>query len=226
METPSKKNILIADDDPHIKNLLLEILENESYNFKTAENSVEIFRELGQRKYNLIILDISLPDATGYEISKKIIKNISTRPKILLFTIRNIANEKKLFKESGADAIIEKTIGTDEIKETVNKLLKEHSSVPMANDKISFGKHSYLISEHPKVDLSELRSQVGNIANNFVRTDQQHKWLVRDFLEEKQKTIKHHSTIENLNREIKKIKTVFYITLAFIIFILFGILLK
>lgn len=67
-------NILIADDHPLIRKGLMQILADSKYikNVYEAGDSIEVFRQLGSEKVDVLILDISMPGKDGIEILKDV----------------------------------------------------------------------------------------------------------------------------------------------------------
>ena len=64
--------ILIADDEPEIRDLLRLYLENEKYEVVEAANGVEALRLIDVEKPDLIMLDIMMPQMDGYQVLKHI----------------------------------------------------------------------------------------------------------------------------------------------------------
>jgi CheY-like chemotaxis protein len=60
--------ILIVDDDPHLRNLFVAMLEEFGYIVTPTGNGRLALREIQQREYELIILDLSLPEMDGIEL--------------------------------------------------------------------------------------------------------------------------------------------------------------
>ncbi|MEE9302298.1 MAG: sigma-54 dependent transcriptional regulator [Thiotrichaceae bacterium] len=62
--------ILVVDDEPDIRQLVSEILEDEGYQVETAENAKQAREKWGQRKPDLVLLDIWMPDEDGISLLK------------------------------------------------------------------------------------------------------------------------------------------------------------
>lgn len=75
-------NILIVEDDQAIGESLTFLLNNEGYNVEHVTNFYDCLKKLNNH-YNLIILDLSLPDGNGFDLFKKI-KESSNTPIIFL----------------------------------------------------------------------------------------------------------------------------------------------
>ncbi len=64
------KNILLVEDDPEITSLLNLHFSSQTYNLITAANGAQAKKEILDHDFNLIILDITLPDTNGMELCK------------------------------------------------------------------------------------------------------------------------------------------------------------
>ena len=67
----SPQHILVVDDEPDIRTLLKEILEDEGYHVSTAENAAAARDARQQHRHNLILLDIWMPDIDGITLLKE-----------------------------------------------------------------------------------------------------------------------------------------------------------
>ena len=61
-------HLLLVDDEPRILNSLCELLKNRGFVLSTAATGNEAIRKLGQESFDLVILDLRLPDIGGHEI--------------------------------------------------------------------------------------------------------------------------------------------------------------
>lgn len=120
--------ILIIDDYQEIRDLYSELLTNQGYNVESVESA-----ELGVNKilkggYNLILLDLLMPEKNGVWVLEQIQGKTPKKPngKILVMSFENHSQEtQKLIKEAlgkGATAFIDKRIKLE--KEVVNKIKK------------------------------------------------------------------------------------------------------
>lgn len=62
------KSILIVDDDEDLSFIISEMLENYGYQVCCAESGSRAFEMLSDHSYHLILLDINLPETTGFEL--------------------------------------------------------------------------------------------------------------------------------------------------------------
>lgn len=114
-------NVLIIDDDPDILKTLKANFELHGFNVFTAEKW-EIGRTFLDRA-NILILDIMLPDADGFEILKEIRQSNFSFPVIML-TARDKISDKVLGLEIGADDYVVKPFETIELIARVKACLR------------------------------------------------------------------------------------------------------
>jgi two-component system response regulator (stage 0 sporulation protein F) len=79
-----KKEILIIDDQPGIRMLLTDVLENEGYKVTTAADGKEAVNKLYQHTYNLMIVDYKLPLISGVEILQRLRRDKMEIPTIVI----------------------------------------------------------------------------------------------------------------------------------------------
>ncbi|SHH76255.1 response regulator transcription factor [Clostridium grantii] len=118
-------NILLVEDDKRIREILRKYLEKESFNLFEAENGEKAFNEFDERIYNLIILDVMLPDMDGWTILRHIRKK-SNIPVIML-TARSEEEDKLFGFELGADDYVTKPFSSRLLLARIKALLKRNS---------------------------------------------------------------------------------------------------
>src|ERR1017187_5045911 len=64
----TKKKILVVDDDPHIRESLHKLLRAEGYEVALAANGQEGIRQFYADRFDLLLLDVSLPDISGWDV--------------------------------------------------------------------------------------------------------------------------------------------------------------
>ncbi|MEK7382686.1 MAG: response regulator [Elusimicrobiota bacterium] len=116
--------ILSTEDDPLIRAMLGEVLSSEGHDVEFARNSDEFFRLVGEKSFDLLILDVNISGLNGYQIAREISSRLGERrPKMLIFTGRDTHTEKGLIELSGVDAVLEKGCPTGKVLEAVNRLM-------------------------------------------------------------------------------------------------------
>lgn len=107
------KNILIIEDDLRIRRILQLELEHEGYLVSLAKDGKEGLEKAKLIRYNLILLDLMLPEISGEEVCKELRKN-SDVPIIVLTTKENIRSKVELL-DMGADDYITKPFNIEEL---------------------------------------------------------------------------------------------------------------
>ena len=86
----NRPRILIVEDEPDIRELVTHVLTDKGYEVEAAPNGEEGLRLYAERAPDLLLLDVNLPDMTGFEICRKI-RLHGPRPQtpILICTVRS-----------------------------------------------------------------------------------------------------------------------------------------
>lgn len=105
--------ILLIDDDPKLSRLVKEYLEPFGYSVATAETGRIGLEKVQNEKFDVVILDVMLPEMNGFEVLKEV-RKISDVP-ILMLTALGDESDKIVGLEMGADDYLPKTFSTREL---------------------------------------------------------------------------------------------------------------
>ena len=119
----SARHILVVDDEPDIRNLVQEILEDEGYTVTTADCGEAARKARRTRRPDLILLDIMMPVLSGYDVCRAIRKKDEQVPVIML-TAKSEEIDKVLGLELGADDYITKPFGVHELLARIGAVLR------------------------------------------------------------------------------------------------------
>ncbi len=114
--------ILIADDEPNIREVISFALERAGFATATARNGGEALQQFRRGPLDLIILDIGMPEMDGLEVCRQI-RKISEVP-ILFLSARDEEIDRVLGLEIGGDDYVTKPFSTRELVARVNVILK------------------------------------------------------------------------------------------------------
>jgi len=132
-----RKSILIVDDDQVILKSLEGVLRIEGYRVDTAETGQEALRKFHDSFYNLVLLDIKLPDMDGTKLLSKIHMTEPKTMKIMVTGYPELDNAVQSLN-SGADAYLMKPVNPKMLLKVVKEKLGEQEEVEKMNeDKVS-----------------------------------------------------------------------------------------
>ena len=116
------QHILVVDDDPMYTTMLRIILEGEGYTVTMIESAVRALESLDFNEYDLILLDVVMPDMDGLELCRRI--RATSRVPILFVTVRSDISDKLLGLQAGADDYLAKPFDPDELLARIRALLR------------------------------------------------------------------------------------------------------
>jgi DNA-binding response OmpR family regulator len=118
-----KAKILIAEDDPNIRLGLIATLESEDYAVTAAADGAQALKLFSQEKFDLVILDVMMPKASGYDVCRELRARHSRVPVIFL-TAKGEEVDKVVGLKLGADDYVTKPFGVHELLARVESLLR------------------------------------------------------------------------------------------------------
>lgn len=123
-KTKAKPRILVADDDPEILTLLSLRLKSRGYEVFEAIDGEKALEEARERKPDLVILDVMMPQKNGWEVARELKHDDRTRDIgiIILTAIGEKMNEitSPLY---GADEYIDKPFEFDKLEQAITRVL-------------------------------------------------------------------------------------------------------
>ncbi|MDR1727605.1 MAG: response regulator transcription factor [Acidobacteriota bacterium] len=135
----SAQRILVVEDEKDMSLGLRDILESEGYEVVTAGTGREGLHLAGKKTPDCIILDLMLPDVSGYEVCEQIRQKKLTTP-ILMLTARAQEYDKIRGFKVGADDYLTKPFGIGELLARVMALLRRHGGYGVADlDEVRVG---------------------------------------------------------------------------------------
>lgn len=122
----SRGRILIVDDQPQIRRALRTGLVAKGYEVNDASGGDQAFEKLREEKYDVILLDINLPDMKGTDVCLTIPCNF--RPRNYYLTVRNNEADKVAALDCGANDYVTKPFSTPELFARIRAVLRRHGA--------------------------------------------------------------------------------------------------
>lgn len=149
-------HILIVDDDLKLTALITKFLENHSFKVSSFDNPKNALAVLSKKhSFELIILDITMPEMDGFQVLREIRKN-STIP-IIMLTARGEVSDRIVGLELGADDYMPKPFEPEELIARIQSILRRIKTPETMVDNLIF--------EHLEID--KLKQEV-MLNGNFV----------------------------------------------------------
>lgn len=120
-----KHHILVVEDEDNIALALDFLMTREGYAHDRIANGAEALPRIRETRPDLVLLDIMLPEVSGYEICQSVrLDPALADVKILMMTARGSAIERQKGLALGADGFISKPFELKELREEVRRLLE------------------------------------------------------------------------------------------------------
>jgi DNA-binding response OmpR family regulator len=122
-----KAKILIAEDDPNIRQGLLATLESDGYAVVAASDGAQALRMFPQERFDLVLLDIMMPKTSGYDVCREL-RARGSRVPVLFLTAKGEEIDKVVGLKLGGDDYVTKPFGVHELLARVEALLRRTRS--------------------------------------------------------------------------------------------------
>jgi DNA-binding response OmpR family regulator len=126
-----KARILIAEDDRDIRLGLTATLESEGYDVTAAADGAQALRLFPQQKFDLVVLDVMMPKASGYDVCRDL-RAGGARIPVLFLTAKGEEIDKVVGLKLGGDDYVTKPFGVQELLARVEALLRRGKTAAAA----------------------------------------------------------------------------------------------
>ena len=137
MMNPAKASILLVEDEENLLEALKLNLELEGYEVTCANNGALALKKVEEEYYDLILLDVMLPEIDGFDVCETIrLNNIDTP--ILMLSARSGSADRVAGLKRGADDYLTKPFNLEELLLRVDKLIDKNRRL---HEKTTLGDH-------------------------------------------------------------------------------------
>ncbi|WP_310396292.1 response regulator [Hymenobacter sp.] len=121
MKTP---HILIVDDEPNIVMSLEFLMRKNGYHVGIARNGTEALAAIAQTDYDLVLLDVMMPDVDGYQVCEQLRQRPDrANTKVIFLSAKSRDADAQRGYQAGADLYVTKPFSTRQLMEKVRELL-------------------------------------------------------------------------------------------------------
>lgn len=174
--------ILIVDDEPQIRRVMLTTLASHGYSVVEAASGEEALEKIRTERPDLIILDVNMPGMSGLETCAEI--RTSSDVPIIMLTIRNSERDKVQALDAGADDYVVKPFGVQELMARIRAALRR-SGPGDATPAFSSG--------DLKIDFEK---RAVTVKNNLVRLTPKEFELLRHLVANSGKALGHRRLLQ------------------------------
>lgn len=144
MTEKNKASILLVEDEENLHEALKLNLELEGYSVSSANDGTEALRAVEQEYFDLIIMDVMLPEVDGISVTETIRVQNNQVP-ILILSAKNTSADRVLGLKKGADDYLTKPFNLEELLLRVQKLIEKNKKLldkDSIGDTYTFGKNT------------------------------------------------------------------------------------
>ena len=139
MTAAAKKRILAVDDDPTAVGALRQILTQKGYEVKVAHSGEEALTVLADQRFDLAILDVSMPGMSGYDLCRKLRQDARTVDLPVIFlTAKALLMDMAEGEDAGSDLYLIKPVLATKLVSMVGMFLSDEA--PLAKKRSSLPK--------------------------------------------------------------------------------------
>jgi CheY-like chemotaxis protein len=119
----SRLRVLLAEDNLLNQKVILEMLKGLGYRADVAANGFEVLEALQRQQYDVILMDVRMPELGGLEATRQIRKlwPVSQQPKIIAITAYALEGDREMCLEAGMDYYISKPVKMEELGCTLRR---------------------------------------------------------------------------------------------------------
>jgi CheY-like chemotaxis protein len=115
--------ILLAEDSAVNQKVILLLLQRIGYRADVAANGMEVLEALTRQSYDVVLMDVQMPDMDGVEATQRIMQGWprNRRPRIIAMTAHALPGDRERYIGTGMDDYISKPVKMDELIEALRK---------------------------------------------------------------------------------------------------------
>jgi CheY-like chemotaxis protein len=117
----SPLRILLAEDNAVNQKLALRLLDRMGYRADVAANGLETLEALRRQPYDVVLMDVQMPEMDGLEATRRIRQELDKQPRIIAMTASAMQEDRERCLAVGMDDFVSKPVRVDELVNALNK---------------------------------------------------------------------------------------------------------
>jgi DNA-binding NtrC family response regulator len=167
-----KKKILFVDDDPEMRELIVEFFRAEGYSVAEAQNGKDALLQIGQSDFDVVITDLRMQEMDGLSLLREIHGHHSLLPVILITAFGSIETAVEAIKE-GATNFVPKPFKMQTLKAMVDKAIEqkwmaEENQMLRGELREKYSFHNIIGKSKPMQQVYEMIRQVATSHSNLL----------------------------------------------------------
>jgi two-component system, OmpR family, alkaline phosphatase synthesis response regulator PhoP len=185
-----KETILLVEDEENLHEALKLNLELEGYEITSAFNGPEALQKVSQEYFDLIIMDLMIPQTDGITVIETIrIQNNETP--ILILSAKNSSSDRVLGLKKGADDYLTKPFNLEELLLRVQKLIQKNKKL---QDKDSIGELYSFGNNHIDFKAQEIKTHQGE----KIQISKKEAMLLKLLIENKNQVVPREKILQSV----------------------------
>lgn len=116
-------SVLVVDDSLTIRNQVEQVLRERAVSPTLAASGEEALQLVAQYQFDLVLLDVVLPNIDGYQVCRALKRNGRERPKVVMLTSRNSPFDRIRGSMAGCDDYLTKPVRLEDLQQTLDRYL-------------------------------------------------------------------------------------------------------
>ncbi len=152
--------ILLLEDDDLLNEIITEFLQENGFEVESFFDGEAAFDAIEQNKYDMLLLDINVPNIDGFEILSYLREIKNKTPIIFITSLTNVANIKKAF-DLGVNDYLKKPFDLEELLIRMKYHLKERSKEIFQFNNYTFNAKEYILEKDgQRIDLKQKEAAI------------------------------------------------------------------
>ena len=192
------QRVLLVEDDEITARWMQGFLQMCNFDVTNVHTVTDALAYIKQHKYQILLLDLGLPDFTGFDLLQNI-KNSVSLPIIVISAHSDTSTKVKAFKYGASDYMV-KPIDLEELEARMWALLGRHSDIKTTDEKNIFEiKNGFILFKQEMLDLTSLEFELLSI---LIQNRQQ--TISRKILAASLSSISSHRSLDHHIKNIRK----------------------